>query len=194
MKSILMAIIFSIGFIFSSSIYAVILDPEPPKPVAKPKPKTKEKSQLELENERLRKDLEKLQQTQEQARRKEQESREELQQRQEQVRRREQEMPLENSRQVVAPDNPQMASIGEKIYERAFGRGCGACHDISSNPQLAELIKAGLLDKSKFSYVVKNGRNGMPKAITAIMEVGPVKNAGLTEDQAIDAVYQYLKM
>lgn len=24
--------------------------------------------------------------------------------------------------------------IGKKIYERAFGRGCGTCHDISSNP------------------------------------------------------------
>jgi hypothetical protein len=32
-----------------------------------------------------------------------------------------------------------------------------------------------------------------PEAIKAIMEVGPVKKAGLTEDQAIDALYEYLK-
>lgn len=82
--------------------------------------------------------------------------------------------------------------IGAKIYERAFGRGCGACHDISSNPQLSALIKAGKLPKDQFSSVLKNGKNGMPKAVAAIMEVGPVKKAGLTEDQAIDAIYEYL--
>jgi len=32
----------------------------------------------------------------------------------------------------------------------------------------------------------------MPKAVAAIMEVGPVKKAGYTEDQAIDAIYAYL--
>ncbi len=82
--------------------------------------------------------------------------------------------------------------VGKKIYDRAFGRGCGACHDISSNPQLAALIKSGDLDKEKFSTVLKEGRNGMPKAMAAIMAVGPVKKAGYSEDEAIDAVYQYL--
>ena len=82
--------------------------------------------------------------------------------------------------------------IGAKIYERAFGRGCGACHDIASNPQLKELINAGKLPKDQFSKVLKEGKNGMPKAVAAIMEVGPVKKAGYTEDQAIDAVYAYL--
>ena len=82
--------------------------------------------------------------------------------------------------------------IGKKIYDRAFGRGCGACHDISSNPQLRELIKSGALDKAKFATVLKEGRNGMPKAMDQIMGLGPVKKAGLTEDQAIDAVYDYL--
>ncbi len=82
--------------------------------------------------------------------------------------------------------------IGQKIYDRAFGRGCGACHDISSNPQLKELIKSGDLDKAKFAKVIKEGRNGMPKAVDAIMAVGPVKKAGYSEDQAIDAVYKYL--
>ncbi|MGD0960784.1 MAG: c-type cytochrome [Methylomonas sp.] len=83
--------------------------------------------------------------------------------------------------------------IGAKIYERAFGRGCGSCHDIASNPQLSALIKAGKLPKEQFAKVIKEGRNGMPKASAAIMEVGPVKKAGYTEDQAIDAVYEYLK-
>ena len=82
--------------------------------------------------------------------------------------------------------------IGKKIYDRAFGRGCGACHDISSNPQLRELIKSGALDREKFGTVLKEGRNGMPKAMGQIMKVGPVKKAGLTEEQAIDAVYNYL--
>jgi len=82
--------------------------------------------------------------------------------------------------------------VGSKIYDRAFGRGCGACHDISSNPQLAALIKAGELPLASFATTLKEGKNGMPKAIAAIMAVGPVKKAGYTEDQAIAAVYKYL--
>lgn len=94
------------------------------------------------------------------------------------------------SAQVAANEAEE---IGAKIYERAFGRGCGSCHDIATNPQLKELIKAGKLPKDQFVKVVKEGRNGMPKAGAAIMEVGPVKKAGLTEDQAIDDVYEFLK-
>lgn len=82
--------------------------------------------------------------------------------------------------------------VGKKIYDRAFGRGCGACHDIASNPQLADLIKAGELDKASFSDTLKNGKNGMPKAMAAIMAVGPVKKAGYSEEEAIDAVYKFL--
>jgi len=82
--------------------------------------------------------------------------------------------------------------VGKKIYDRAFGRGCGACHDISSNPQLAALIKAGELDKASFSDTLKNGKNGMPKAMAAIMAIGPVKKSGYSEDEAIDAVYKFL--
>ena len=93
------------------------------------------------------------------------------------------------SGQVIAD---QELKVGKKIYDRAFGRGCGACHDIASNPQLAALIKAGELSKSSFADTLKNGKNGMPKAMDAMMAVGPVKKAGYTEDQAIDAVYKYL--
>jgi len=82
--------------------------------------------------------------------------------------------------------------VGKKIYDRAFGRGCGACHDISSNPQLVALIKSGDLTKADFATVLKEGKNGMPRAMAAIMAVGPVKKAGYSEDQAIDAVWNYL--
>ncbi|MCK5871820.1 MAG: cytochrome c [Methylococcales bacterium] len=82
--------------------------------------------------------------------------------------------------------------VGKKIYDRAFGRGCGACHDIASNPQLAELIKAGKLDLAKFSTILREGKNGMPAAMTTIMGIGPVKKSGYSEDEAIAAVYKYL--
>lgn len=81
--------------------------------------------------------------------------------------------------------------VGSKIYERAFGRGCGTCHDISSNPNLLESVKK--LSKDDFIAVLKNGRNGMPKAVDAIMDVSNVKKANYTEAQALDAIYDYLK-
>ncbi|MGH8476703.1 MAG: c-type cytochrome [Methylococcales bacterium] len=80
--------------------------------------------------------------------------------------------------------------IGAKVYERTFGRGCATCHDVSPNPNLLESVKK--LSKDEFATVLKNGRNGMPKAIEAIQEVGPVKKANLTDDQAIDAIWMYL--
>ncbi len=86
----------------------------------------------------------------------------------------------------------EATDTGEKIYKQAFGRGCGACHDIGSNPQLPALIKAGTLDLHKFSTVVKEGKNGMPKAVDAIMAVGAVKKANMTPDEAIEAVYKFL--
>lgn len=82
--------------------------------------------------------------------------------------------------------------IGAKIYERSFGRGCGTCHDIASNPQLFDLVKSGKLSRASFEQTLKDGKGGMPKAIAAIMEVGPVKKAGYGEDQAVDALYAYL--
>ena len=81
--------------------------------------------------------------------------------------------------------------IGGKVYDRAFGRGCGTCHDIESNPNLFESVKT--LSKKEFIDVMKNGRNGMPKAVDAVMAVGPVKKAGYSEDQAMDAIYNYIK-
>ena len=83
--------------------------------------------------------------------------------------------------------------VGKKIYDRAFGRGCGTCHDIASNPQLTALINAGTLDRAKFETVLKEGRGGMPKAIGEIMKIPAVEKAGFGEDQAVDALYEYLK-
>ncbi len=80
--------------------------------------------------------------------------------------------------------------IGSKIYERTFGRGCATCHDVSPNPNLLESVKK--LTKDEFATVLKNGRNGMPKAIDAIKEVGPVKKASLSDDQVIEAIWVYL--
>lgn len=87
----------------------------------------------------------------------------------------------------------EQVEIGKKIYERAFGRGCGTCHDIASNPQLTALIKAGQLDRAKFEAVLKEGKGGMPKAIEEIMKQPAVAKAGYGEDQAVDALYKYLE-
>ncbi|WP_024296902.1 cytochrome c [Methylomicrobium lacus] len=87
----------------------------------------------------------------------------------------------------------EATEIGKKIYDRSFGRGCGTCHDIASNPQLSELIKAGTLDRAKFEQVLRDGRGGMPKALDEIMKNPAVKKAGLTEELAVDDLYEYLK-
>jgi cytochrome c551 len=100
------------------------------------------------------------------------------------------------SSQVLAEAGPAPAhhiEIGKKVYERAFGRGCGACHDMKSNPQLHELIVAGKLSRESFGKTLKEGKNSMPKAIDSIMELAPVKTANLSEEEAISAVYDYLK-
>ena len=86
----------------------------------------------------------------------------------------------------------EQLEIGQKIYERAFGRGCGTCHDIASNPQLSANIKAGTLDRAKFEDVLKEGKGGMPKAIEEIMKNKAVEKAGYGEDQAVDALYKYI--
>jgi cytochrome c551 len=92
---------------------------------------------------------------------------------------------------VLAEGAPDMKDIGEKIYSRAFGRGCATCHDVQPNPNLFESVNK--LSKEEFTAVLKNGRNAMPKAMEVIMGMGPVKTANLTEDQAVDALIQYLK-
>jgi len=86
----------------------------------------------------------------------------------------------------------EASDIGKKIYDRAFGRGCGTCHDIASNPQLSANIKAGTLDRAKFEEVIRNGKGGMPKAIDEIMKNAAVTKAGYGETQALDALWAYL--
>ncbi len=83
--------------------------------------------------------------------------------------------------------------LGMKIYERAAGRGCGTCHDVRPFPDLTQSIKK--LSKEEFINVVKNGRPGtiMTPMAPKIMEIGLVKNACMTEEQALDALYAYLQ-
>lgn len=83
------------------------------------------------------------------------------------------------------------AEVGEKIYTRAFGRGCGTCHDVQPNPNLFESVNK--LSKEELTKVLVEGRNAMPKAMDQIMALGPVKNAGLTQEQAVDSLIIYLK-
>ena len=86
----------------------------------------------------------------------------------------------------------EQLEIGQKIYDRAFGRGCGTCHDIASNHQLTANIKAGTLTRAKFEEVLTNGKGGMPKAMAEIMKNKAVEKAGYTEEMAIDALYAYI--
>jgi cytochrome c551 len=86
----------------------------------------------------------------------------------------------------------EQLEIGQKIYDRAFGRGCGTCHDIASNPQLTANIKAGTLDRVKFEQILRDGKGGMPKAVDEIMKNKAVEKAGYTEELAIDALYKYI--
>lgn len=83
------------------------------------------------------------------------------------------------------------AETGEKIYSRAFGRGCATCHDVQPNPNLFESVNK--LSREEFVGVLVNGRNAMPKAIDAIMSLPVVKNANLSQDDAVDSLIAYLK-
>lgn len=87
----------------------------------------------------------------------------------------------------------ESAEVAKKVYNQAFGRGCGTCHDVAPNPNLVKNINEGTLDEKKFVQVIKEGRNGMPKAIDAIMAIPAVQKSGLTEEQVLDALYKYLK-
>jgi cytochrome c551 len=82
--------------------------------------------------------------------------------------------------------------VGSKIYDRAFGRGCATCHDVSPNPNLLESAKK--LSKDEFAKVMKEGRidKGMPVVVSEFPKIGPVKKAGMSDDQAIDAIWTYL--
>jgi len=80
--------------------------------------------------------------------------------------------------------------VGLKIYERAFGRGCGACHDMDTNPDLVKFVPT--LTIKQFTTILKDGKDSMPAAMMAIMDVGVVKKNKLTETEAVDALYDYL--
>jgi mono/diheme cytochrome c family protein len=87
----------------------------------------------------------------------------------------------------------EQTDVGKKIYDRAFGRGCGTCHDIKTNPQLTENIKAGTLNRAQFEEVITNGRGGMPKALDEIMKISEKAKSGYGKEQALDALFEYIK-
>lgn len=99
---------------------------------------------------------------------------------------------------IVQPPTKEGAStqvskelwLGLKIYERAFGRGCSACHDMDTNPDLVKLVPT--LTIKEFTSILKNGKDSMPAALMAIMDVAVVKKNEMTEEQAVDALYDYL--
>lgn len=91
----------------------------------------------------------------------------------------------------VASSADPSVEIGEKIYTRAFGRGCGTCHDVQPNPNLFESVNK--LSKEELTKVLVEGRNAMPKAMDQIMALGPVKNAGLAQEEAVDSLILFLK-
>jgi cytochrome c551 len=106
------------------------------------------------------------------------------------------------STQVSANPEAEKAKqdLGKKIYDRAFGRGCGTCHDIKSNPQLTELINAGKLDDHTFFNVLKDGKGNMPKALDAVKDVAKLADFDESKPEvvkaykeAVDGLYEYLK-
>lgn len=46
--------------------------------------------------------------------------------------------------------------LGLKICERAFGRGCGACHDMETNPDLIKLVPT--LSVDEFTAILNDGK------------------------------------
>ncbi len=86
----------------------------------------------------------------------------------------------------------ELLFLGKKIYERAAGRGCGACHDVRPFPDLTKSVKR--LSKEEFFKVVREGRPGtiMTAMLPQIMKIGLVKKHCLTEEQALEALYRYL--
>ncbi len=98
---------------------------------------------------------------------------------------------------------PSEADIGKAIFKKAMGTGCYGCHAASTNPQIIESIKGGSLDLASFSATVKKGKGGMPAMADAIMgikvkdkatkEKKTIKDWGVSEADAMKAIYNYLK-
>ncbi len=104
--------------------------------------------------------------------------------------------------QAMAQDKPyviedgkldQATWIGMKIYQR--GR-CETCHgpDAAGGaafPNLLEAMKR--TDKAALSDIVKNGKGSMPPMLANVMNIKMIKKKGITEEQAMDSLYAYLK-
>jgi mono/diheme cytochrome c family protein len=81
--------------------------------------------------------------------------------------------------------------IGKKIYDRFYGRGCATCHDISTNPNLADSINN--LSKKEFHNVLIHGKKGMPAAMNQITNMRIIKKFNYSDEDAFNAIYSYIK-
>ena len=104
--------------------------------------------------------------------------------------------------QAMAQDKPYVIEdgkldeatwIGMKIYQR--GR-CETCHgpDAAGGaafPNLLEAMKR--TDKTTLTDIVKNGKGSMPPMLENVMNIKMIKKRGVTEEQAMDSLYAYLK-
>lgn len=83
--------------------------------------------------------------------------------------------------------------LGMKIYQR--GR-CETCHgpDAAGGaafPNLLEAMKK--TDKAVLTEIVKNGKGSMPPMLENVLNIKMIKKRGVTEEQAMDSLYAYLK-
>ena len=90
-------------------------------------------------------------------------------------------------------DDAKAKEVGEAIFKKALGTGCYGCHAASSNPQIIDTAKSGTLTREHFEKVLRDGQKSMPPALGHIMEMKQVISSGYSEEQAIDAIYNYLK-
>ena len=98
---------------------------------------------------------------------------------------------------------PDEKTIGKAIFKKAMGTGCYGCHAASSNPQIIESIKDGSLSLASFSKTVKDGKGGMPAMAATFMKIKvkdkatkekkTIKDWGISEADALKAIYNFLK-
>lgn len=83
--------------------------------------------------------------------------------------------------------------VGMKIYQRGE---CQNCHGPDAKggaafPSLLEALKT--MSKEELTKVVKEGQNTMPPKMEVVMGIKMVKKKKYSEEDAMDALYAYLK-
>ena len=83
--------------------------------------------------------------------------------------------------------------MGMKIYQRG---GCQGCHGPDAKggaafPSLLDALKT--MSRDDLAKIVKEGQNTMPPMIQGVTDLKLVKKKKYSEDDALDALYAYLK-